>query len=403
MERKKILILHHSMELGGAESSLLGLMDTFDFTKYDVYLFLYSQEGSLMSFINENIKILPENKKYKALTQSVGSNYKNGYRDIAIARSIAKICSKMSLGALHLPHNYKQFFHRLCVPFLPQIDGKYDLAISFNDPHYIIGKKVCAKVKVSWFHTDASRIRFCKWNEKNMWNLSDYVVNVSEECKREFDKKHSYLKNHSIVIENILSRTFIERRSEEVNVESEMLMDGSVKLLSIGRFTSAKKFDEIPVICRKIRDKGINVKWYLIGFGGDESLIRQKIAEEQMEDFVIILGKKENPYPYIKACDIYLQPSRYEGKSVAVREAQILNKSVIITNYATAQGQLKNGYDGVIVPMDIQGSADGIISVIQDKELQQVLIENTKKNDYTNAKEIEKLYKLMGRGKCDDT
>ena len=58
-------------------------------------------------------------------------------------------------------HNYKQYFHKLCIPYLPDIPGDYDLAISFNDPHYIVGKKVSAKVRMSWFHTDASQMVFC--------------------------------------------------------------------------------------------------------------------------------------------------------------------------------------------------------------------------------------------------
>lgn len=154
--------------------------------------------------------------------------------------------------------------------------------------------------------------------------------------------------------------------------------------------------DEIPEICARIRHQGINAKWYLIGYGGEENLIRKKIKEAHAEEFVIILGKKENPYPYIKACDIYVQPSRYEGKSVAVREAQILNRPVVITDYATAHSQLTDGVDGVIVPMDIQGCADGIAAVILDRELQHSLVENTKKNDYANAGEIQKLDKFLG-------
>ena len=188
---------------------------------------------------------------------------------------------------------------------------------------------------------------------------------------------------------------YIKNLVNEFSTEQEMPSDDSIKLLSIGRFSPQKKFDEIPVICRKIRELGIDVKWYLIGYGGEEQLIRQKIAEEHMEEYVIILGKKENPYPYIKACDIYLQPSRYEGKSVAVREAQALNKPVIITNYATAQSQLKDGYDGIIVPMDIQGSVKEISEVIRNEKLQKTLIENTKKSDYTNTGEIKKLYEIV--------
>lgn len=393
--KKKILVLHFNMELGGAESSLLGLLDAFDYDRYSVDLFLYAHEGALMSLINPNVNILSEVKAYRALTESIQENLKQGLFGIGIARIMAKVRSSFSRGPLHDGYNYKQYFHKLCVSFLPSIPGEYDLAISFIDPHYIIGKKVNAKVKMSWFHTDASRMDFCDIIEREMWGMSDYVVNVSEECKDAFDKKHPYLMNRSVVIENILPKDLIDRQAATFSVDDEIPYDGSVRLLSIGRFSHAKRMDEIPQICMRIRNAGIDAKWYLIGFGGDEALIRQRIAESGAEDYVIILGKKENPYPYIKACDIYIQPSRYEGKSVAVREAQILNKPVIITNYSTAASQLKDGVDGVIVPMDIDACADGIIKVIKDKRLQETLIENTKKTDYTNTGEIEKLYRLM--------
>lgn len=115
-----------------------------------------------------------------------------------------------------------------------------------------------------------------------------------------------------------------------------------------------------------------------------------------MEEYAIILGKKVNPYPYIKACDLYIQPSRYEGKCVTVREAQILNKPVVITNYATAGSQLTDGFDGIVVPMDNQGCAEGIIQLLNNKKLMHRLSENTKTVDYTNSKEVEKLYSIIG-------
>lgn len=393
--KKKILILHFNMELGGAESSLLGLLDTLDYDRYSVDLFLYAHEGGLMSLINPNVNILPEMRAYRALTESIQENFKQALFGIGTARIIAKVRSGLSRGALHGGHNYKQYFHKLCVPYLPDIAGDYDLAISFNDPHYIIGKKVNAKVKMSWFHTDASRMDFCDDIEKEMWGMSDYVVNVSEECKHAFDEKHSYLTNHSIVIENILSKSFVAERSYAFSVEDEMPSDGSIKLLSIGRFSDQKNFDNVPDICRRILEAGLDIRWYLIGYGGDEPLIRQRIQEAGMEDKVIILGKKENPYPYIKACDLYVQPSRYEGKAVTVREAQMLCKPVVITRYATSASQLEDGEDGIIVPMDNEGCAEGIAAVIRDEKLRQQLIENTKARDYTNAEEIQKIYRVM--------
>ena len=99
----------------------------------------------------------------------------------------------------------------------------------------------------------------------------------------------------------------------------------------------------------------------MIGFGSDEALIFEKIKESGMESHVIVLGKKSNPYPYMKACDLYVQPSRYEGNCVSVHEAQVLGKPVVITNYATAQSQLHHNEDGVIVPLDNAGCAEGIV------------------------------------------
>ena len=115
-----------------------------------------------------------------------------------------------------------------------------------------------------------------------------------------------------------------------------------------------------------------------------------------MEDTVIILGKKINPYPYIKKCDIYIQPSRYEGKAVTVLEAQILGKPVVITAFPSSDSQLENGIDGVIVPMDDEGCANGIMQVIKDQQLRNKLIENCRKRDYSSSNEVEKIYRLMG-------
>lgn len=392
---KRILIIHSNMELGGAESSLLGLLDTIDYSKYTVDLFLLNHSGEFMPLINRHVNLLPEVQSYKALTQPIAANLLSGRIRIAMLRCYAKLRSTLSHGTLHLAHNYKQYFHKLCVAYLPDIPEEYDLAISFNDPHYIIGKKANAKVKLAWFHTDASRIQFCDAIEKEMWRMSDYVITVSPECKDAFDKAHLYLSpQKTLVLENILSKTLVMARSQEFDPGKEM-RSADITLLSVGRFCDAKNFDNVPDICRRLVEDGLNVKWYIIGYGGDEPLIRQKIAEAEMQGRVIILGKKDNPYPYMRACDLYVQPSRYEGKAVTVREAQLLGKPVVITNYATSASQLENGVDGVIVPMDNAGCAVGIAALLRDPARMQQLSENCTNRDYTNSAEVEKIYALM--------
>ena len=167
------------------------------------------------------------------------------------------------------------------------------------------------------------------------------------------------------------------------------------RILSIGRFTQAKNFDNVPDICARIIAEGVQVKWYIIGFGNDKELIERKIQDMNMKDHVILLGKKENPYPYIKNCDVYIQPSRYEGKAVSVREAQILHKPVIITQFPTASSQLRNGVDGIIVPMDNIGCANAIAGLLKDSKKMKEVADNCSVSHYSNYEEVEKIYALL--------
>lgn len=396
---KKILILSHAMEIGGAERALIGLLETVDTTKYQVDLFLMRHEGALMKYIPEGIKLLPENKQYSCMAVPFGSVLKQGCVGVAIGRFLGKWKAARRVKKLGLSDENDvalEYSHKYTIPFLPMVSGEtYDLAISFLTPHYYAAQKVNAKKKIAWIHTDYSIVATDRESQLKMWDAYDWIVSISDRVTVGFLKAFPELEKKILLIPNIMPVPYLDSMMKAFSVEHEMRSDGSIRLLSVGRFCRAKNFDNVPDICKRLREKGYNVKWYLIGFGGDEALIRRKIIDAGMQDAVIILGKKENPYPYIDACDLYVQPSRYEGKCVSVIEAQILHKPVIITNYATSGSQLRDGYDGVIVPMDNEGCAEGIAAVLKDQALQQRLIENTRKNDYTNAGEIEKIYRIL--------
>ena len=396
--KKNILILMPSMFIGGAERSLIGLLDSIDYTKYDIDLFLNRHEGEFLNLIPEKVNLLPQIDAYTNFDRPIkdilfSKNFKYG-----IARLKAKVDMRknVKLGNEHNVWSSLQFISNRLTPLLPNIDKEYDLAINFLGIADVLGQKVKAKKKLAWIHTDYTKLVPNKELDMDTYSKVDYVVTVSKDCENQFLSVYPMLKNKSLVVENILSEKFIKEKSNEKITDDKFeINNDQIKLVSIGRFTDAKNFDNVPQICKYILEKGIDVKWYIIGFGGDESLIKQKIKEFDMEQHVIILGKKENPYPYIKACDIYVQPSRYEGKAVAAREAQILNKPVVITDFETSKSQLTNEFDGIIVPMDNEGCAEGICNLIKDKELQQRLIENTKITDYTNKQELEKIYALL--------
>lgn len=395
--KKKIFIFSHAMEIGGAERALLGLLSSIDYSKYDVDLFLLRHSGELLDLIPNEVNLLPEIPQYSAMMKPMVAALKQGQLKIVAGRIIGKIKAKQFNKRMGFQDSFAVFdySHKYTKKYLPVISKtQYDLAISFLMPHYIVQEKVQAKKKIAWIHTDYSICNMDVESETAIWSKYDNIISISDDVTKAFLTKFPSLENKIVYIENILSKGFIDGQADLIDVRNEMEIS-TVKLLSIGRFSEAKKFDEIPQIASIIKSKGIDFKWYIIGYGGEEKLIRSKISEFSMEDTVIILGKKDNPYPYIKACDIYLQPSRYEGKAVTVHEALILNKPVIITDYPTAHSQLKDGFDGIIVPMDIEGSANEIARVIKDKELQQRLICNMQSTNYSNESEIEKMYKLM--------
>ncbi|MGL6098399.1 MAG: glycosyltransferase, partial [Fusobacteriaceae bacterium] len=140
------------------------------------------------------------------------------------------------------------------------------------------------------------------------------------------------------------------------------------------------------------------IRWYIIGYGGDEEKIIELIKENSLEDCFIILGKKTNPYPYMNGCDLYVQPSRYEGKAVTVTEAQILARPVLLTNYPTSSSQVSHLKDGYITENSVEGIARGIEVLYGDSVLRETLKKNCERVDFSNSAQLEKLYKLFESG-----
>lgn len=396
--RKKLLIVSHALELGGAERSLIGLLDTLDPTIWDVDLFLLRHEGELMGAIPAHINLLPAIPSYTVLARPMKDTLKEGHFLLTAARLAGKVAAKrydkkqgFTDSGVSLEYSHK-YTYRLMPSIQPNVE--YDLAISFLTPHYICAHNVRARKKIAWIHTDYSKVQVNRKSEIAMWDKYDHIASISNAVTESFVGTFPELKKKIVLIKNILPEKLIRQQAEAFSVEVEMPAKG-LRLLSIGRYCTAKNFDNVPDMCARLLQYGLDVYWYIIGFGGDEALIRQRIKDAGMAERVILLGKKENPYPYIKACDLYVQPSRYEGNSVTVHEAQMLEKPVAITRYATSASQLEDDVDGIIVPMDNEGCAKGIAELLRSSEKTDALAACCRERDYSNSDEVKKLTSLV--------
>lgn len=395
---RKILISSFDMEVGGVERSLISMLNNFDYENNEVDLMLYRHTGDFMNLLTDKVNLLEENKSYSTFRKGIGQTIKEGKVLLGASRLFAKLIGEISKK--YNKNNAEsvvqmQLMWKYALPFLPKLDKEYNVAISYLWPHYFVAEKVKAKTKIAWIHTDYSTIETDIKMDLKMWDKFNYIMAVSEECKNAFLKKYPSLHNKVKVMENITSPDFIRKMSEE-KVDDDISKDNSFKLLSVARLSHAKGIDNAVRALRILHDRGLtNIKWYVVGYGGDEAMIKELIEENKLKDSFILLGKKTNPYPYMKACDIYVQPSRYEGKAVTVGEAQILGKPIIITNYTTAKSQVKDNIDGYICELSIEGIANGIEKIYRGKELREKLENNCKNADYSNSCELKKLYKLF--------
>ena len=216
---KKILIVSHALELGGAERSLIGLLDAIDKKEYKVDLFLLRHEGELLSFIPEGVNLLPEIPAYTVLARPMVQTLKEGHVILTAARMYGKIkadkyvkkCGHTDSG---VPLEYS---HKYTYRFMPEIqsDEEYDLAISFLTPHYIVTNKVHAKKKIAWIHTDYSKVQINEKSELEMWSAYDQIISISDDVTKTFQKIFPTLSTKIIKIENIIPEKLIISQSKE--------------------------------------------------------------------------------------------------------------------------------------------------------------------------------------------
>ena len=260
MMKPRIFIAIHYMHLGGAETSLIGLLQALDPQKVDVDLFVYSHEGEMMKLIPNYVNLLTENPVWSMIEKPLTIVLKKGYWKMFVARMRAKYrmhqyvkqCQPKEGSAIIgfvgdevskiLPHLYHL--------------GTYDLAISFLNLHNFVLDHVSAKKKICWIHTDYTRIDVNAALELPVWSAYDQIISISDDVTKTFLQIFPSLKDKIVVIENILSPEFVRQRAELMSRQElalEMPMnDDYLNLLTIGRFSPPKKLEEIPIICRGI-------------------------------------------------------------------------------------------------------------------------------------------------------
>ena len=392
--KKNILFIIPSLGAGGGEKSLVNLLHEIDYSKFNVDLFIINHIGLFMEFLPKEVNILPMppdlsiyNKKlYKSFIEFLF----RGKIILAYSRVIFAIINRIYISKAKAEQYSWQYIRRAIGKF----DKKYDIAIGYMEKtsNYLCIDNVVAEKKIGWIHNDYSKLDVDKDFDIRYFKQLDYIITVSEECDKILKSTFPLYENKIKLIFNIVSKKTVE---DLANNDSEVYDKEYVNILSIGRLHRQKGFDMALEACKLLIKEGYKIRWNIIGEGALRYELISEIKKAHLEEDFKLLGLKANPYPYIKNCDIYVQPSRFEGKSIAVDEAKILCKPIVVTNFSTAKDQIKDGQHGIIVEMNATAVAEGIKKIINNHELMVNIVRNLKSLDLGTENEIYKLYSLF--------
>lgn len=382
-----------SLQAGGAEKCLVNLLNEFDYNNYDVDLLLLNKTGIFLKLLPQQVKIITLQDDFAIFSKNILSSFLSFLFKGKFGLAYSRIAFTYKNRTIKNSGFAEQYSWKDLKKAIPTIDNKYDVAIGFLEKTsiYLTVDKVVAKQKIGFVNNDYKMLNLDSKFDEPYFSKLDYLFTVSESCEDVLKNSFPSLTSKIKMMYNILSEKAIQNLANERNDN----LDKGINLVTLGRLSHQKGFDIAIKSCAILKQKGIDFKWYILGEGEDRKALEQLIIENDVVANFILLGIKENPYPYINNATIYVQPSRFEGKSLAIDEAKILHKPILVSNFPSAKDQITSHENGIIVPLNAESIAAGIENLIQDSELRAKLISNLKRHHYGTESEINKLYQLI--------
>lgn len=390
---KKLLFVIMHLKMGGAERSLVNLLNEIDYKEYSVDLLLIKREGELISQIPQNVNIIETPYELRSLF----SNRIEKMRGIKyfVVRGCSILYSEI-YGKLKHGDDCAVRWNGFYDKAIPKLDREYDVAISYlaGPSMFYVANKVKAKKKIVFIHSDyiASGAIIGKSTDLPYFKKYDLIPTISELCRNSLVKEFPEMKDKFVVVPNITSTQLIESRAKGFFPEEYKKCKNI--LCSIGRLNKAKGFDLAVQAAALLKAKNVPFSWFVIGEGVERKKLQEMISQNHLEDSFFLLGIRDNPYPYIKNSDIVVQTSRYEGKSMVLDETKILAKPIIATDYTTVRDQLSDE-EGMVVEISPNGIADGIQKMLENKKMQEHFVNYLQKRDYGNTGDIQKFYDVL--------
>ena len=388
--KKQLLFVIDSLTCGGAEKSLVTLLNLIDYSKFDVDLMMFKRGGAFESLVPENVHIILAPHYFEQLQLRKNRKLKDIYY-----RLKTSFLLRVN-GLFKEKYHTEQIVYQSLKSYLKNQEKEYDCAIAYSQgmPTYYVSNHITAKRKLAWINCNYVATKYNKRYDALCYQEINHVVVVSDFI-RESLKKYPFYKKVEVV-NDIVDPQLIECLSK-LNDQYDGCMEyKGLKLLTVARLEKIKGYDLLVKAASRLKKEGLEFKWFIIGEGTERDRINSLCQQYHLENEIILLGQKTNPYVYMKRCDIYVQTSRNEGLGLTVIEAKILEKPIVCTNFSTASSLIEDKEDGLLCNIDEKDIALKILELIRDKELYTMILRNLQvQQKFDTKREIEKVYNLI--------
>lgn len=400
--RKRVLFVINTMSRAGAETALLAMLKQLDDPMMAIDLFVLMDQGELLPMLPDHVTLLNKNPSYKSVLSPDGRTY---LRNTAIKR-LLKHANFLRLGpymlSCYLDMRAKgavfveKLLWRAMSDGAPRLTGEYDLAVAYLEggSAYYVADHVKAKKKVAWIHNDYAGSGYSTKLDRGCFDRFDRIFCVAEETRDKYLELYPQYASKTEVFENLMDNEAIVSKASLPGGFHDGY-DG-LRILTVGRLNSQKGYDIAVQAMAIIKSRGVRARWYALGEGAERDQLERQIADLGLTDDFVLLGATDNPYPFYRQCDVYAQPSRYEGKGLAILEAQILGKPIVATDHPVIRESVTDRVDGLLVKLEPEPLANALLMLLTNEETRRHYARASADRAAHMESDLYKFYELVG-------
>ena len=384
--RKSVLFIIGNMETGGVSKSMVSLMNVINREKYDISLLIVVPRGILMDLLPKDLNIIT-NLDIELLSVGI-------HGLIGLLRRRKFYLFFGSLLRLFFSVYNKAVAGWWLSRLYPTIEGEYDVIVDYNGQQqlYYMVDKLKAHTKITFFHSDYEKWFYYYRIDRKYYPKVDAIFTISEKCVDSLKRVFPFVSQKIRLMENISSLAFIEQMSRKMVYFPKTT---KYRFLTLGHLCQNKGTDLAILAATILQARDIDFCWYFIGNLTEAQKFMKLAKDLKVEQRIVFLGTTPNPYPYIKSVDLFVHTALFEGKSIALDEAKLLCKPIVVTNFSTVHDQFEDHVNATIVDMAPDAIAQGIEDLLKDTNLQRKYVQNLEKQRVDNSSEVEKLYTLF--------